>query len=91
MLFRSDMGGREDLLARFAAFAADPKSPVTLTVTHHIEEIPAGTTHVMMLKDGAVAIAAPIEEALNAENLQTVFGVEVELSRINGRYFASRR
>jgi len=86
-----DLGGREDILTRISTYTSESTAPVTIIVTHHIEEIPAGTTHVMMLKDGAVAIAAPIDEALNAENLQTVFGVEVELSRINGRYFASRR
>jgi iron complex transport system ATP-binding protein len=54
------MGGREDLLARFAAFAFDHKSPVTLTVTHHIEEIPAGQLDALLLKDGKLLLADPL-------------------------------
>ncbi|MEY4280149.1 MAG: hypothetical protein RL313_412, partial [Actinomycetota bacterium] len=47
-----DLGGREDLLKRFANFAADPTSPASILVTHHIEEVPQGTTHALVLKDG---------------------------------------
>jgi iron complex transport system ATP-binding protein len=47
-----DLGGREDLLQRISAFAADPSAPATITVTHHLEEIPAGTSHLLVLKSG---------------------------------------
>ena len=48
-----DLGGREDLLKRIEVFAKDPLAPATVIVTHHIEEIPAGTTHALLLKEGS--------------------------------------
>ena len=83
-----DLGGREDLLARFAAFANDVTSPVTVTVTHHIEEIPAGTTHAMLLKDGKVAISGPVSQVLTSEHVSAVFGIKMEVTQSNGRFYA---
>lgn len=54
-----DLGGREDLLKRFSHFAADPQAPASIIVTHHIEEIPAGTTHALILRDGQIAVSGP--------------------------------
>jgi len=86
-----DLGGREDILGRIATYTSEIGAPVTIIVTHHIEEIPAGTTHVLMLKDGKAAVAAPILDTLTSENLKYVFEIDVELNQINGRFFASRR
>lgn len=83
-----DMGGREDLLARFASFATDERAPVTVTVTHHIEEIPIGTTHALMLKNGKVAISGPIEQVITSQNVSAVFGIDMEVSESMGRFFA---
>jgi iron complex transport system ATP-binding protein len=47
-----DLGGREDLLKRIEVFSKDPFAPATVIVTHHIEEIPVGTTHALLLKEG---------------------------------------
>ena len=51
-----DLGGREDLLRRIESLSKDPLAPATVIVTHHIEEIPVGTTHALLLRDG-VAVA----------------------------------
>lgn len=83
-----DLGGREDLLSRFAAFASDHSSPVTVTVTHHIEEIPAGTTHALLLKDGKVFASGPIEEIVTSQNISALFGIQMNVSVLNGRFFA---
>ncbi len=45
-----DLGGREDLVSTLSALANDPMSPTTVLVSHHVEEIPPGFTHVLMLK-----------------------------------------
>jgi len=37
-----DLGGREDLVQRLAALARDPRTPPTILVTHHVDEIPPG-------------------------------------------------
>lgn len=83
-----DLGGREDLLSRFAAFANDPRSPVTVTVTHHLEEIPAGTTHALLIKDGNIAVSGPVSGVVTSEHVSAVFGISMEVTTSNGRFFA---
>ena len=83
-----DMGGREDLLARFANFASDESAPVTITVTHHIEEIPIGTTHALLLKDGQVAVSGPVNQVITTEHVSAVFGLKMEVTNSNGRFYA---
>ena len=84
-----DLGGREDILARITDYTSDEHSPVTIIVTHHIEEIPAGTTHALLLKDGSAAFSGPIQEVLTAKNIEEVFGVKVKIAFDGNRYFAS--
>jgi iron complex transport system ATP-binding protein len=86
-----DMGGREDLLSRFAAFANDERAPVTVTVTHHIEEIPAGTTHALLLKDGKVAVSGPVNQVITSQHVSAVFGIEMNVTSNNGRFYASAK
>jgi iron complex transport system ATP-binding protein len=86
-----DLGGREDLLARLATLAADPDSPATVLVTHHVEEIPPGFTHAMLLRDGTVVAQGLLEAVLTKDNLAKTFGVDLVLRRSGARYFAYRR
>lgn len=74
-----DLGAREDLVERLGRLASDPASPTLVLVTHHVEEIPVGITHALLLREGRVVSAGPIEEALTSESLSTTFGVGVEL------------
>ncbi len=83
-----DLGGREDLLSRFAAFANDPAAPVSIMVTHHIEEIPAGTTHALLLNSGKVAISGKVAEVITSANISAIFGIEIQVTSANGRFFA---
>src|SRR6266568_4600046 len=70
-----DLGGREDLLRRLAKLARDPKAPMMVLVTHHVEEVPDGFTHAMLLRRGSVLAAGPIEEVFTARNLSRCFGI----------------
>jgi iron complex transport system ATP-binding protein len=83
-----DLGGREDLVHRLAGLAADPATPATVLVTHHVDEIPAGFDHVLLLRDGRVQTAGPIDEVLSADTLSECFNVKVHLEHRAGRYFA---
>jgi len=83
-----DLGGREDLLRRFATFSTDPLAPASIVVTHHIEEIPVGTTHALILKDGGIAVSGPIADVITTEHMSAVFGVNILVSAENGRFFA---
>jgi len=82
-----DLAGREDLLARFANFVNDNRAPVTIMVTHHIEEIPEGTTHALLLKEGKLAVAGPVAEVITSENISKVFGLSLKVEHSNGRFF----
>lgn len=83
-----DLGGREDLLTRFANFANDFRAPVTITVTHHIEEIPAGTTHALLLRNGKIAVSGPVEQVITTEHISAVFGLNIQVQQSAGRFFA---
>jgi len=83
-----DLGGREDLLKRLTALAKDPTSPATIIITHHIEEIPEGTTHALLLREGEVVSVGPIEAVITSENLSTAYGLPVSVTSDSGRYFA---
>ena len=85
-----DLGGREELVARLADLAADPDAPAIVLVTHHVEEIPQGFTHCMILSEGRVVDAGLLPDVLTAENLSTAFGQSIALDVIDGRYFARR-
>ncbi len=86
-----DLGGREDLLRRLAVLAANPKAPMMVLVTHHVEEVPDGFTHAMLLRRGAVLVAGPIEEVFTAKNLSRCFGLPLEIERHGNRWRAWAR
>ena len=86
-----DLGARERLLQMLSGFAQSPQSPAMIMVTHHVEEIPPGFTHVLLLREGSVQAAGPIAETLTAENLEATFGMPFELTLTNGRYAAIAR
>ncbi|TDP97569.1 ABC transporter ATP-binding protein [Labedaea rhizosphaerae] len=86
-----DLGGREDLVATLSELAADPDAPATVLVTHHVEEIPPGFTHLMLLRDGGVVAQGLLEDVLTSENLTEAFGQDLVLERSADRYFARRK
>lgn len=89
-----DLGAREDLVARLSALSTDPGAASSVLVTHHVEEIPAGTTHCMLLKDGRVVASGAIDAVLVDANLSATFGLPLRVTRTNTadgvRYAAHR-
>jgi iron complex transport system ATP-binding protein len=85
-----DLGGREELVARLADLAADPDSPALVLVTHHVEEIPQGFSHCLILSEGKVVDSGLLPDVMTAANLSTAFGQSIALENIDGRYFARR-
>ena len=84
-----DMGGRERLLARLSSVAELGSSPPVVMVTHHVEEIPVGFTHVLLLRKGQVMAAGPLAETLSPDALSRCFGLPLTLQHEEGRW-ASR-
>lgn len=85
-----DLGGREELVARLADLAADPDAPALVLVTHHVEEVPPGFSHCLLLSEAQVVAAGLLSDVLTASNLSTAFGQEIALDVVDGRYFARR-
>jgi iron complex transport system ATP-binding protein len=83
-----DVGGREDLLRRFAEYSLDINAPASVLVTHHIEEIPVGTTHALLLKEGKIAVSGPIHSVVTSEHVSAVFGLPIEVTHESSRFFA---
>ncbi|GAA0698074.1 ABC transporter ATP-binding protein [Kitasatospora atroaurantiaca] len=83
-----DLGGREDLVRRLGALAQDEYAPAMAMVTHHVEEIAPGFTHVLMIRQGKVLTAGPIDTALTARNLSLCFGLPLTLERHGDRWSA---
>jgi iron complex transport system ATP-binding protein len=83
-----DLGGREALLQMLGRLAQDPQAPAIVLVSHHVEEVPAGFTHALLLRDGAVVAAGPIREVLRSSLVSTCFGMPLLVFRRGDRYTA---
>jgi iron complex transport system ATP-binding protein len=83
-----DLAAREDLLQALDVLIASPNGPTLLFVTHHVEEVGEGLTHVLLLSGGRVAAAGPKDEVIGDGRLSAAMGVPIQIVRRNGRFFA---
>ncbi|MFD1718137.1 ABC transporter ATP-binding protein [Georgenia deserti] len=83
-----DLGGREELMSALSELAGDERSPVMVLVTHHVEEIPPGFTHALLLREGGVVAAGPIDEVMTPQHLSAAFGLDLEVERHRDRFSA---
>ncbi|MDX6257547.1 MAG: iron complex transport system ATP-binding protein [Frankiales bacterium] len=83
-----DLGAREALLRRLSRLARDPNAPSMIMVTHHVEEIPIGFTHALLLKAGKVIAAGPLASVLTAPLLSATFGLPLVVEGREGRWTA---
>jgi iron complex transport system ATP-binding protein len=86
-----DLGGRETLVEDLAELAMDRRSPVLVLVTHHVEEIPPGFTHVLLLRRGRIVASGPIPEALTDDTLSATFDLPLEVIHSGNRWSARLR
>ncbi len=83
-----DLGGREQLVARLSEMARDPAAPTSVLVTHHVEEIPGGVTHALLLRGGSAVSQGPVAEVLTNEALSATYGIPLDVQRRGGRWSA---
>jgi iron complex transport system ATP-binding protein len=83
-----DLAGREQLVGRLATLAADPDAPTMVLVTHHVEEIPPGVTHGLLMRGGLVVAAGLLTDVLTPDLLSVTFGMPLALDHTDGRYAA---
>jgi iron complex transport system ATP-binding protein len=85
-----DLGGREDLVLRLTDLARYLYAPAQVLVTHHVEEIPPGYTHALLLRGGEVVVSGPLDDVLTGAALSETFGLPLSLQRQDGRFTARR-
>jgi iron complex transport system ATP-binding protein len=85
-----DLGGREDLVGRLSDLARHLRAPAQVLVTHHVEEIPPGYTHALLLRAGVVVASGPVDQVLTEEALSEAFGLALQVQRADGRWTARR-
>jgi iron complex transport system ATP-binding protein len=83
-----DLGAREALLRTLTRLAADPAAPAVVLVSHHVEEVPAGFTHALLMRSGGIVAAGPIRQVMRSSNLSACFGLPLLLFRHGERYTA---
>jgi iron complex transport system ATP-binding protein len=86
-----DLGGREDLVSTLTVLAMDEASPATVLVSHHVEEIPPGFTHAMLLRQGRIVASGPLEQVMTEDIISATFGMPLQLTHDDGRWAARRR
>jgi iron complex transport system ATP-binding protein len=83
-----DLSGREALVGTLGEICLNPTAPTTVLVTHHLEEIPLGITHALLLKQGRMVAAGPLARTLSSELVSYTFDLPLEISTIDGRWSA---
>jgi iron complex transport system ATP-binding protein len=83
-----DLGAREELLTLLSGYAQAPTTPAMIMVTHHVEEVPVGFTHVLLLRDGQAVASGPLSDTLTSDNLTETFGMPIVLTEADGRFAA---
>lgn len=81
-----DLAAREQTVSVIGAYAGEPAAPAMVMVTHHLEEIPAGFTHAIILSQGQVYAAGEIGSTLTGDKLSEAFGVRLSVTHEDGRY-----
>ncbi len=84
-----DLPGRETLLGSLDRLARDQPELAIVMTTHHLEELPASTTHALLLRDGRQVVAGPVGETLAERPLSECLGIPVAVSRQDGRWAAT--
>ncbi|WP_335940019.1 ABC transporter ATP-binding protein [Streptomyces sp. PTD5-9] len=86
-----DLAAREQLLDSLDTLREEHPELATVLVTHHLEELPASTTHAMLLRGGRCLASGLADEVLTTERVSDCFGHPVRISRTDGRWTARAR
>ena len=83
-----DLAAREQTLSIISQYAQSRYAPAMIMVTHHLEEIPAGFTHALIIRDGQIFAAGEINSTLTSEKISEAFGFELVVTNEGGRFRA---
>jgi iron complex transport system ATP-binding protein len=83
-----DLAAREQTIKIIGAYASARSAPAIIMVTHHLEEIPAGFTHALILQNGKIFAAGEIEHTITSDKISEAFGLPITVDVVDGRYRA---
>jgi iron complex transport system ATP-binding protein len=83
-----DLGARERLAVVLSGLNAHPGLDAVVVVTHHVEEIAAGTTHALVLRAGRTVAAGEAGATITSAVLSEAFGLPLAVHRHGGRFSA---
>lgn len=83
-----DLAAREHTISIIGEYASAPSAPAMVMVTHHLEEIPKGFTHALILQNGKVFAAGEIEHTITSDKISEAFGLAIAVDSVDGRYRA---
>lgn len=86
-----DVAAREHLLETVDALRVSHPDIASVTVTHHLEDLPASTTHALLLRDGEIYATGAADDVLTSERVSGAFEFPLTISREAGRWQARRR
>ncbi|WP_067713330.1 ABC transporter ATP-binding protein [Nocardia yamanashiensis] len=84
-----DLAGREQLLERVDRLQHAHPELASVLVTHHLEELPPGTTHALLLREGQAVVSGPVQEVVTTEHISATFDHPVRITRTDGRWSAN--
>lgn len=83
-----DLGAREELMGALSELASDSHSPLMILVTHHVEEIPTGFSHALIMKNGSLVEQGKTDEVVTSHILSRIFSLPLKVEKHDGRYSA---
>jgi iron complex transport system ATP-binding protein len=81
-----DLAAREQTIKIIGAYAAAPEAPAIVMVTHHLEEIPPGFTHALIMNQGRIFAAGPIDSTITSDKISEAFGMSLTVDSVANRY-----
>lgn len=81
-----DLGAREQTVGVLGAYASSPVAPSMVMVTHHLEEIPQGFTHALLINSGTVVAQGQIDSILTSDSLSETYGFGLQVTKVAGRF-----
>ncbi|WP_233570627.1 ABC transporter ATP-binding protein [Frigoribacterium sp. PhB24] len=86
-----DVAAREHLLDTVDDLRTAHPEMASVTVTHHLEDLPSSTSHALLLRDGEVVATGTADEVLTSDLVSGAFDHPLVIDRVEGRWTARAR
>jgi iron complex transport system ATP-binding protein len=81
-----DLGAREQTVTLLGNYASSASAPAMVMVTHHLEEIPVGFSHALLINEGQIVAQGEIDRVITSDLLSETFGFALAVTMTAGRF-----